>query len=160
MPAPLILALLLNELWSTRYKRVVQSISYLPHFLSWVVIAGLFRDILSPNGGAINQFLGLFGVKPILFLGDNRYFRSILIFTDIWRDSGWGAIVYLAAIAGINPELYEAAIIDGAKKMESDMAYNTTLYQLDHCNSINPQNGRNHGCGHRTYTYVLQRGGI
>jgi putative aldouronate transport system permease protein len=125
MPAPLILALLLNELWSPRYKKIVQTISYLPHFLSWVVIAGLFKDILSPNDGAINRFLGLFGVEPISFLGENRFFRSILVFTDIWRDSGWGAIVYLAAIAGINPELYEAAIIDGAKKW--DQIWHITL---------------------------------
>jgi len=117
-PLPIILALLLNEVRNMRFKKVIQTISYLPHFLSWVVLAGLFIQLLSPSSGAVNQLLGYFGVEPIFFLGDNRWFRTVLVVTDQWKGVGWGTIVYLAAISGLNPEMYEAADCDGATRFQ------------------------------------------
>ena len=119
-PMPIILALLLNEVTHTRFKKAVQTISYLPHFISWVVLAGLFEQLLAPGpGGALNSILGtLFGTQPIYFLGDNEYFRGTLIVTGIWKGVGWSSILYLAAIAGIDPSLYEAAKCDGATKLQ------------------------------------------
>lgn len=119
-PMPIILALLLNEVTSTRYKKFVQTVSYLPHFISWVVLAGLFEQLLAPTGsGALNSILHtLFGMEPIYFLGDNQYFRGTLIVTGIWKGVGWSSILYLAAIAGIDPSLYEAAKCDGATRLQ------------------------------------------
>lgn len=113
-PAPIILALLLNEIRNNRFKKTVQTISYLPHFLSWVVLAGIFTQFLSPSIGPINIFLKSLGAKPIYFLGDENWFRTVLVVTSIWKSVGWGSIVYLAALSNINTELYEAATIDGA----------------------------------------------
>ena len=113
-PVPIIIALLLNEVRHSLFKRVVQMVVYLPHFLSWVVISALFIQILSTDGGMVNQFLGLFGAKPIAFLMDSRYFRTVLVVTAAWKDVGWNSIIYLAAITGIDPHLYEAAEVDGA----------------------------------------------
>ena len=120
-PAPIILALMLNEVNHLRFKKTVQTISYLPHFLSWVVLAGMFQQLLSPNNGAVNAVLrDVFGVKEsIYFLGDNQYFRGTLIVTDIWKNVGWSSILYLATIAGIDPTLYEAATVDGATRWQS-----------------------------------------
>jgi putative aldouronate transport system permease protein len=115
-PMPIILALLLNELKNLRFKKVVQTVSYLPYFLSWVILAGLFIQFLSPSNGVVNYILGLLGIKPIFFMADNNWFRTVLIITDVWKGMGWGSIIYLAAITGINPELYEAAECDGAKR--------------------------------------------
>jgi putative aldouronate transport system permease protein len=115
-PAPIILALLLNEIRSKTFKRTVQTISYLPHFISMVVLAGLITTILSTNGGIINEIIKKMGKEPIFFLGDNKYFRTILITSSIWQGIGWGSIIYLAAISGIDPQLYEASIVDGANK--------------------------------------------
>ncbi len=119
-PAPILLALMLNEVTHKRYQRAVQTISYLPHFLSWVVLAGMFQQLLSPNNGAVNYLLKhLFGrQEPIFFLGDNSYFRGTLIATDIWKNVGWSSIIYLATIAGIDPALYEAASCDGATRFQ------------------------------------------
>lgn len=119
-PAPIILALMLNEVAHARFKKSVQTITYLPHFLSWVVLAGMFQQLLSPNNGAVNAVLrDVFGVKDsIYFLGDNRYFRGTLIVTDIWKNVGWSSILYLATIAGIDPALYEAATVDGATRWQ------------------------------------------
>jgi len=119
-PAPILLALMLNEVTHKRYQRVVQTISYLPHFLSWVVLAGMFQQLLSPNNGAVNYLLRhLFGrQEPIFFLGDNSYFRGTLVATDIWKNVGWASIIYLATIAGIDPALYEAASCDGATRFQ------------------------------------------
>ncbi len=116
VPAPIVLALLLNEVRNALLKRGVQTVTYIPYFISWVILAGFFMDILSPNAGIINRILGAVGIEPIFFLGDKRWFRSILVVTDIWKGAGFGAIIYLAAIAGIDPQLYEAAIIDGANR--------------------------------------------
>ena len=119
-PAPIILALMLNEVSHLRFKKTIQTISYLPHFLSWVVLAGMFQQLLSPNNGAVNALLReVFGIKEsIYFLGDNKYFRGTLIATDIWKNVGWSSILYLATIAGIDPTLYEAATVDGASRWQ------------------------------------------
>ena len=119
-PMPIILALMLNEVTHVRFKKTVQTISYLPHFLSWVVLAGMFQQLLSPNNGAVNAVLrDVFGVKEsIYFLGNNKYFRGTLIVTDIWKNVGWSSILYLATISGIDPELYEAATVDGASRWQ------------------------------------------
>ena len=116
-PVPILLALLLNELRLATYKRIVQTVIYMPHFLSWVIVGGIVVGLLSPTTGFVNQILSSFGIEPIYFLGENSYIRSILIGSGIWKDSGWGTIIYLAAIAGINPDLYEAAQIDGANRL-------------------------------------------
>jgi putative aldouronate transport system permease protein len=116
VPAPIILALLLNEVRNSLFKRSVQTVTYVPHFISWVIISGFFMDILSPYSGIVNQVLGVVGIEPIFFMGDTDWFRSVLVVTDIWKDAGFGAIIYLAAIAGIDPQLYEAAVIDGASR--------------------------------------------
>lgn len=115
-PIPIILALLLNELKNRYYKRTVQTLIYLPHFLSWVIVGGIWLTLLSPESGIVNQLLKLFGIEPIFFAAETKWFRWVLVFTDIWKGAGWGTIIYLAAIAGIDPELYEAALIDGANK--------------------------------------------
>lgn len=115
-PAPIILALLLNEIRNNYFKRTVQTITYMPHFLSWVVVTGLVTALLSPSGGPVNVILQNLGIEPIYFLGEKKYFRGVLVASSIWKEMGWSSIVYLAAIAGINPEMYEAATVDGAKK--------------------------------------------
>ena len=116
-PAPIILALLLNEVRHNAYKRVVQTISYLPHFLSWVIMAGILSQLLSPNNGAVNALLKTLGRKdPVPFLLDNAYFRGTVVISDVWKGVGWGSILYLATISSIDPTLYEAAICDGANR--------------------------------------------
>ncbi|WP_249716262.1 sugar ABC transporter permease [Paenibacillus sp. J31TS4] len=121
-PAPIVLALLLNEVRKVVYKRLLQTVVYMPHFLSWVIVSGIAIGIFSPSTGAVNHLLGWFGIEPIYFLGEESYIRSILIGSGIWRDSGYGTIIYLAAIAGINPELYEAAEVDGANRWRQTLA--------------------------------------
>ncbi len=119
-PSAIIFALLLNEVRHAAFKRCVQTVSYLPHFLSWVVMAGILSQLLSPNNGAVNYLLTRwFGLeKPIYFLGDNGYFRGTLVVTDLWKGVGWSSILYLATISSIDPCLYEAAICDGASRMQ------------------------------------------
>ncbi|QJC54210.1 sugar ABC transporter permease [Paenibacillus albicereus] len=114
---PILLALLLNELRSKLFKRFAQSVVYLPHFISWVIFSGILITFLNPVDGLINLILQRFGAMPIDFLGDVRYFRSILVISDIYKEVGWGTIIYLAAIAGVSADLYEAARIDGAGKL-------------------------------------------
>ena len=115
-PAPIILALLLNEVRLTAIKRVIQTIVYLPHFVSWVVICGMVNNILSPAGGIVNGLITRLGGQSINFIISSKYFRSILIISEIWKECGWGTIIYLAAISGIDPTLYEAARVDGANR--------------------------------------------
>lgn len=115
-PIPIILALLLNELKFVKFKRMVQTITYLPHFISWVIIGGLAIDMLSPSSGIINRIIELLGFEPIFFMSDERIFRWILVGSDVWKEAGWGAIIYLAALLGINDELYQAATVDGANR--------------------------------------------
>ena len=115
-PAPIILAILLNEVYNRYFKKVVQTISYLPYFMSWVVLAGIIMEILSPARGVINYVIESFGGSPIHFLAEAKYFRSVLIITGIWQGIGWGSIIYLATISSIDMEQYESAIIDGANR--------------------------------------------
>lgn len=113
---PIVIAILLNEVRHMALKRGVQTAIYLPHFLSWVVLGGIFIEILSPNDGLVNRALQSFGIEPIFFLGDNRWFPNTMILTDVWKEFGYGTIIYLAALTSINPNLYEAAQIDGASR--------------------------------------------
>lgn len=115
-PGPIILALMLNEVRRIVFKRWVQTLVYLPHFLSWIIIGGILFNLLSPSTGIVNAALKALGFEPILFLASPDWFRTILVASDIWKDVGWGTIIYLAALAGIDPQLYEAAIMDGANK--------------------------------------------
>jgi putative aldouronate transport system permease protein len=116
-PFPIIFALLVNEVRHTHFKRLVQTISYLPHFVSWVIIAGIFYTLLSPSIGIAGGIIRALGGTPPVFMGEPRYFRFILVLSTIWKETGWGAIIYIAALAGVPPELYEAAIVDGAGRM-------------------------------------------
>ncbi len=118
LTAPFLFALFLNEVRLMFFKRTIQTFVYLPHFLSWVILGGIFLDILSTQGGAVNRVLGWFGVGPIFFLGDPSWFRFTLIITDTWQDFGFGTIVFLAALAGTDPSLYEAAEVDGATRLQ------------------------------------------
>ncbi|WP_374954681.1 ABC transporter permease [Paenibacillus sp. AR247] len=119
-PAPIILALMLNEVRQMFFKRMVQTISYLPHFLSWVIVAGFAMSILSTDNGSLNILLQKLHLikEPIGFLGRAEYFWGIIVSTSVWKEIGFNSIVYLAAIAGINPSLYEAASIDGAGRVK------------------------------------------
>jgi len=117
-PVPIMIAILLNELRNVAFGRTIQSLLYLPHFLSWVIIGGLVAMILSPEGGIVNIILGKFGVDPIFFMADKRWFRSVLVASSIWKEMGWSSIIYLAAILGINSDQYESAIVDGASRFQ------------------------------------------
>jgi putative aldouronate transport system permease protein len=110
------LALLLNEVRSPLYKRTVQTIVYIPHFFSWVILGGILIEILSPSEGIVNAIIKALGFNPIFFLGDNKWFRFTLVASHIWKEIGWATIIYLAAISSINPNFYEAAVIDGANR--------------------------------------------
>ena len=110
---PVSFTLLLNEISSSKVKRSVQTLIYLPHFISWILLAGIFTRLLS-SSGPVNKLIVLLGGDPVIFLGDNKWFPFTIIFTHIWKEFGYGTIVYLAAVAGVNPDLYEAAQIDGA----------------------------------------------
>lgn len=112
-PAPIILALLLNEVRNMKFKRIVQTIIYLPHFMSWVVLSGILILLFSPSTG-LQNLVGL-ETSPLV---DPKQFRALLVTSDMWRNAGWGTVIYLAAIAGISPELYEAAIMDGANRFQ------------------------------------------
>ena len=116
-PVPIMLALLLNEIGNQRFKRVVQTIIYLPHFISWVIIGGILYNFTAINGGLFNKILLSLGRDPVLFLGTPRLFRPILVLSDIWKEAGWGTIIYLASITRISAELYEAAVVDGAGRL-------------------------------------------
>lgn len=115
---PVLIALLLNEVRGRHYKKTVQTVLYLPHFISWAALAGIFIDILSPSGGIVNQILNSLGMDSVFFLGDSKVFPYTVAVTDIWKELGWGTIVYLAAITGIDPTYYEAAKIDGANRFK------------------------------------------
>lgn len=111
---PIVIALLLNEVRAEFLKRGIQTLIYLPHFLSWIILGGILIDMLSPSTGIVNLFLQWLGIQPIFFLGDNQWFPVTLVISNEWKEFGFSTIVYLAALAGINPMLYEAAIMDGA----------------------------------------------
>ena len=116
-PLPIIFALLLNELRSNKFKKVVQSCTYLPHFISMVVICGMITDFFSTDG-IISKFIELLGGENKNYLADPRWFRTIFVATDVWQSFGWNSIIYLAALAGVDQELYEAATIDGAGRFK------------------------------------------
>nr|WP_252198636.1 ABC transporter permease subunit [Clostridium sp. MCC353] len=117
-PAPIILCLALNEIKSVRFKKVAQSISYLPHFISWVVVSGIIIEFLSPSRGPINILLQNMGIEPIFFVAEPKCFRGVLVLSDLWKSIGWGSIVYLAAVTSVDPTLYEAAEMDGAGRIK------------------------------------------
>jgi len=117
-PAPILLALMINEIRQNWFKRTVQTITYMPYFLSWVVVAGLLNTMLSPDNGAINTVIKMSGGQPIYFLTSKQWFRPILIISEIWKNIGYGSIVYLAAITSIDQEQYEAARVDGANRFQ------------------------------------------
>lgn len=116
-PAPIIFALILNELVFKRFKRVVQTVAYMPHFLSWVIIYGLALQLFAPSTGLINMVLNQLGIESIPFLNSSPHWVVTYIMLGVWQSFGWNSIVYLAAVAGINPELYEAASVDGASRL-------------------------------------------
>ena len=116
-PAPILLALLLNELKDGWFKKTTQTISYLPHFVSTVIIVGMYVNFLSPSTGLINNIIEKLGGERIYFLNEPKYFRSLYTIMNIWKGVGWGSIIYLAALTGIDPELYEACIIDGGGRL-------------------------------------------
>ncbi len=117
-PLPVILALLLNEIRNERYKKVLQTVSYLPHFVSWITLSGLFIQLLSPSTGPVAAIWRLFGAEPYYFMGEVDTFRWVLVVTNAWKGVGWGSVVYLAALAGVDQEMYEAALIDGATRFQ------------------------------------------
>ena len=128
-PGPIIFALLLNEVRQVAWKKSFQTISYLPHFVSWVVVGGIVRDVLSVHG-VVNGMIGFFGAEPRLFLQEMHSFLPIVITSMIWKNIGWGSIIYLAAITSIDPDLYEAAEIDGAGRVRR--MWHITLPSITH----------------------------
>ena len=117
-PAPIVLALMLNEMRCEIYKKTVQTIIYIPHFLSWVVVGGLFVTILSPSSGIVNNIIKIFGGESIPFMTSNTWFRSVLVVSATWKEAGYNAVIYIAAISGISQEIYEAAKMDGAGRFK------------------------------------------
>lgn len=130
-PAPIILALFLNEVRCAKFKKITQTISYLPHFLSWVILSGILTSLLSPTNGTLNQIIMAMGGEPVDFLTNNSTFIWVLVFSSVWQGVGWNSIIYLANISGIDPQLYESALIDGATRFQQ-MRYITlpSLYNL------------------------------
>ncbi len=124
-PAAIILALLLNELAFKRYKRITQTIAYLPHFLSWIIVSGMAKQLLAPQTGVVNMGLANLGIGPVDFLTDNFLWVGTYVLSGLWKDIGWNTIIFLAAITGINAELYEAAEVDGAGRLRK--IWNVTL---------------------------------
>jgi len=114
-PAPILLALLLNEVVHAKFKRTIQSVLYLPHFISWVTLGGIMLTVFSYNG-VVNEIIQAFGGKPVNIFTDVAHFRWVLVWSDVWKGAGWGTIIYLAAITTVDPALYEAAVVDGAKR--------------------------------------------
>lgn len=113
---PVIFSLLLNEVINRTFKKVFQTLVYIPNFLSWVILSGILIDILSTDGGIVNRVLSVFGVRPIFFLGDPKWFPATIVVSDIWQRFGFGTVVYLAALSGIDPAMYESAEMDGANR--------------------------------------------
>jgi putative aldouronate transport system permease protein len=118
---PVTFSLLLNEIRSVKFKRITQTMVYLPNFISWVILASVFKDMLSPSEGIINHVIKALGNKPIMFLGDLTWFPITMIVTDIWKGFGYGTVIYLAALTSIDPALYESAVIDGASRWKQTL---------------------------------------
>lgn len=121
-PVPIIFALLMNEIRHIGLKKGIQTIVYLPNFISWVVMAGIILDMFSLENGVINNVLGWFNIGPIEFLGETKYFVPMLIYTEIWKGFGWGSVIYLASLSAVDPTLYESCVIDGAKRWKQTLA--------------------------------------
>lgn len=117
-PLPIVLALILNNVKNPRYKKFAQTITYMPHFISVVVLVGMISVMFSPASGVVNTMLGWLGIKPIYFMGEAKYFRHMYVWSGVWSGMGWGSIIYMAALAGVDPSLHEAAMIDGANKVQ------------------------------------------
>jgi len=117
-PIPIILAILLNEVRSVKFKKFSQTALYLPYFISWVVLASIITNFLSPTDGIFNYIREMFGLEPIAFLQEPKFFRTIIVVAENWKGAGWGTIIYLAAVTGIDSQLYEAALIDGANRWQ------------------------------------------
>jgi len=115
---PLLLALMMNEVYHRKFKRVIQTVSYLPYFLSWVVVGGIVIEVLSPERGLVNSLIQLFGGKSIYFITQPEWFRAVLVASDAWKNAGWSSILYLATLSSIDPQLYDAAKIDGANRLQ------------------------------------------
>lgn len=115
-PMPILLAIMLNEVRRLKFKKVVQTLSYLPYFVSWIVVVTLMQRLLSPYGGPVNELLSLFGIEHIQFLYNPNWFYQVIVGSDVWKNIGWNSIIYMAAIAGIDQQQYEAAKIDGANR--------------------------------------------
>ncbi len=116
-PLPILFAIMLNEIRYVRFKKTVQMITYAPHFISTVVMVGMIITFLSPNNGIVNQVIKLLGFEPVFFMAKPEYFKSIYVFSGVWQGLGWGTIIYIAALSGIDKEIQEAAIVDGASKL-------------------------------------------
>lgn len=117
-PVPVLLALVLNDIRSTKIKRFAQTVSYMPHFISIVVLVGMMSSFFSPQSGFVNTLIQALGGSPVYFMGSEKWFRHIYVWSGVWQGAGWGSIIYLAALAGVNPELHESAMIDGANKVQ------------------------------------------
>jgi putative aldouronate transport system permease protein len=118
LAVPFVFALLLNEVRNLRFKKLVQTVVYLPHFLSWVILASVILNIFG-RSGIVNQAAGLFGADPVIWFSEEGWFRQLVVGTDVWKECGFNAVIYLAALTGINPNLYEAAAIDGCGKLKA-----------------------------------------
>lgn len=117
-PIPILLALMINEVRSSRFKRLVQTVTYAPHFLSTVVLVGMLVTFLSPTSGVINHLLGVFGIEPVSFMTEASWFKTLFVGSNIWQNAGWSSIIYIAALTNIDPQMHEAAMIDGAIRMK------------------------------------------
>lgn len=117
-PIPIILALMLNSFRHKRYRKVIQTVTYAPHFISTVVMCGMLLLFLSPRVGIVNNFLGIFGVEPINFMAEQGFWRHIYVWSGVWQGMGWSSVIYFAALSGVSPEFHEAAVVDGATKLQ------------------------------------------
>ena len=117
-PIPIILALMLNSFNHKRYRKVIQTVTYAPNFISTVVMAGMLLLFLSPSVGVVNELLGALGIAPVNFMGEKTLWRHIYVWSGVWQNTGWNSVIFFAALAGVSPELHEAAIVDGATKFQ------------------------------------------
>lgn len=117
-PLPIVLALILNNVKNPRYKKFAQTITYMPHFISVVVLVGMMSVMFSPTSGVVNTMLGWIGIKPIYFMGNPQYFQHMYVWSGVWAGMGWSSIIYVAALSSVDPSLHEAAMIDGANKLQ------------------------------------------
>lgn len=117
-PVPILLALMINEVRQSKFRKFIQTVTYAPHFLSTVVMVGLIVIFLNPNTGLVNHFLEMFGLKPISFMTEAGWFKTIYVFSGVWQQMGWSSIIYLAALSGIDPQQHEAAKVDGANRLQ------------------------------------------